>query len=177
MTSADRAEEPWRLTDDRLARLVHDLADAVVIADGEGVITFWNAAAERIFGWAAEKALGRSLDMIIPERLRERHWTGYRATMATGQTSYGDRLLEVPALHRDGRTLSIAFTVTLIGESDEPPDAIAAVIRDDTQRWQERNALRKQLADLRVALRDERTRAEVVDFLNTIELDDTSGYV
>lgn len=156
MRGADRAEnEPWRLTDEWLARLVHDLADAVVIADGDGTIVFWNDAAEGIFGWTAEEALGLSLDLIIPERLRERHWTGYRTTMATGHTSYGDRLLEVPALHRDGRTLSIAFTVTLIGAPDEPPDAIAAVIRDDTQRWQERTALREQLADLRSALRDE----------------------
>lgn len=155
MTEGDRGEGARRVTEAQLARLVHELADAVVIADGGGTIVFWNDAAEGIFGWAAEEALGRSLDLIIPERLRERHWTGYGSTMATGQTSYGDRLLEVPALHRDGRTLSIAFTVTLIGEPDEPPDAIAAVIRDDTQRWQERTALQQQLADLRSALRDE----------------------
>lgn len=134
------------MTDGQLARLVEDLADAVVIADGEGTIVLWNGAAERLFGWNADEAMGQSLDLIIPERLRERHWAGYRATMATGHTSYGGRLLEVPAQHRDGRTLSIAFTVTLIGEPARPPDAIVAVIRDDTERWQERRALQAELA-------------------------------
>jgi PAS domain S-box-containing protein len=80
-------------TNHNLADLVRQLADAVVIADSDGVITFWNDAATRTFGWPAAEAVGRSLDLIIPERLRERHWAGYRQTMATGRTSYGDRLL------------------------------------------------------------------------------------
>jgi PAS domain S-box-containing protein len=136
-------------TDDDLANLVRQLADAVVVADSDGVITFWNDAASRIFGWSADEAVGRSLDLIIPERLRERHWAGYHQTMATGHTSYGDRLLEVPALHRDGHTVSIAFTVTLLSSGDTKPRAIAAVLRDDTERWQERRRLRSELAHLR----------------------------
>jgi PAS domain S-box-containing protein len=133
--------------DAALASLVRGLADAVVIADVEGTITFWNAAATRLFGWTWDEALGRSLDLIIPERLRARHWAGYRQTMSTGRTAYGDRLLEVPALHRDGRSLSIAFTVTLLGAAgDGKPEAIAAVLRDDTERWQERRRLRAELA-------------------------------
>jgi PAS domain S-box-containing protein len=135
-----------------LADLVRELADAVVIADADGVITFWNAAATRLFGWEATDAIGTSLDLIIPERLRQRHWEGYRRVMATGRTDYGDRLLEVPALHRDGRPLSIAFTVTLLHRADgRGPRAIAAVIRDDTERWQERRRLRNELAELRAA--------------------------
>lgn len=68
--------------------------------------------------------------------------------MATGETSYSNRLLEVPALHRDGHTLSIAFTVTLIpGIGDDRPAAIAAVVRDDTVRWQERRQLLQRLAE------------------------------
>lgn len=136
-------------TDRELATLVRRLADAVVIADADGTITFWNEAATRVFGWPADEACGHRLDLIIPERFRDRHWTGYRQTMATGQTRYHDRLLEVPALHRDGRTLSIAFTVTLLQEPDEDhPHAIAAVIRDDTERWQERRRLEAELAAL-----------------------------
>lgn len=104
-------------SDASLARLVRDLADAVIVADHAGTIVFWNAAAERIFGWPPDEAAGKSLDLVIPERLRARHWAGYHETMATGHTDYGDRLLEVPALHRDGRTLSIAFTVTLMQQS------------------------------------------------------------
>lgn len=137
-------------TDADLVDLVHELADAVVIASADGTITFWNDAAERLFGWPATEAVGQSLDLIIPERLRERHWTGYRTVMATGHTSYGTRLLEVPALHRDGRPLSIAFTVTLLHRPGETlPHAIAAVLRDDTERWQERRRLRQELAALR----------------------------
>ena len=121
-----------------------------MIADGDGTITFWNDAATRLFGWPEGEAVGRTLDLISPERLRDRHWAGYHQTMATGHTSYGDRLLEVPALHRDGRTLSIAFTVTLLRSAGtDQPHAIAAVLRDDTKRWQERRRLRSELASLR----------------------------
>jgi PAS domain S-box-containing protein len=136
------------MTDELLAQLVTELADAVVLADAEGTIVFWNAAATRLFGWSAEEAIGQTLDLIVPERQRERHWAGYLAVMDTGVTSYGDKLLEVPALHRDGRRLSIAFTVTLLKRPGEArPAAIAAVVRDDTERWQERRRLRAQLEE------------------------------
>ena len=135
--------------DDALAQLVRNLADAVVIADATGTIVFWNEAAERLFGWTATEAAGHSLDLIIPERLRDRHWTGYRRVMETGHTDYGDRLLEVPAAHRDGRTISIVFTVSLlVRDGERRPDGIAAVIRDDTARRQERRELRERLAAL-----------------------------
>jgi PAS domain S-box-containing protein len=141
-------DESPALEDSQLATLVHDLADAVVIADPDGTIQLWNTAAERLFGWTAVEATGQSLDLIIPERQRRRHWAGYRQTMATGETSYSDRLLEVPALHRDGHTLSIAFTVTLIpGIGIDGPAAIAAVVRDDTARWQERRQLLQRRAE------------------------------
>lgn len=142
-------DEPPQHTDAALAELLRQLADAVVIADADGTITFWNDAATRLFGWPVHEALGRSLDLIIPERLRARHWAGYRQTMATGHTDYGDRLLEVPALHHDGRTLSIAFTVSLMHDPDGKPMWIAAVLRDDTERWQERHRLRAELTALR----------------------------
>ena len=141
--------DPDALVDDGvLAQLVRDLADAVIICDPEGAIRFWNTAATRVFGWTADEATGHSLDLIIPERLRDRHWTSYQHVMATGHTDYGDRLLEVPALHRDGHTISIAFTVSLVRPSPSGAvTAIAAVIRDDTERWQERRRLRQQATD------------------------------
>jgi PAS domain S-box-containing protein len=148
--SAHVDDQPAQHSAEALAEFVRQMADAVVIADSAGTITFWNEAATRLFGWPAEEALGCSLDLIIPERLRTRHWAGYGKTMDTGHTSYGDRLLEVPALHRDGRTLSIAFTVTLMHEVGESrPTAVAAVLRDDTERWQERRRLRAELTALR----------------------------
>jgi PAS domain S-box-containing protein len=134
-----------RLDEASLARLWDGLADAVVIADAAGTIVFWNDAAERLFGWPAADARGRTLDLIIPERLRARHWAGYERVMATGHTAYGDRLLEVPAVHRDGRTLSVAFTVTLLGDPGRAPSHIVAVLRDETARWNERRDLLARL--------------------------------
>jgi hypothetical protein len=84
------------------------------------------------------------MDLIIPERLRGRHWDGYRRVMESGHTDYGGRLLEVPALRRDGRPLSVAFTVSLLTQPGQTqPDGIAAVLRDDTERFQERRRLRQ----------------------------------
>ena len=131
----------------RLAQLVRDLADAVVIADADGTIVFWNRGATALFGWDADEAVGQSMDLIIPERLRDRHWAGYRRVMETGHTEYASRLLEVPALHRDGRPLSVAFTVSLLLQPGHTrPDGIAAVLRDDTERFQERRRLRRMAA-------------------------------
>jgi PAS domain S-box-containing protein len=136
-----------------LVQLVRTMADAVVIADPDGTITFWNDAAAELFGWSAAEAVGQTLDLMIPDRLRHRHWEGYRRVMQTGHTTYGDRLLEVPALHRDGRSFSIAFTVTLLRRpGDRQPFAIAAVLRDDTQRWQHSRGDRARIAALEAQL-------------------------
>jgi PAS domain S-box-containing protein len=137
------------LDDGALAQLVRHLADAVVVADPAGKIVFWNEAATRLFGWSESETIGQSLDLMIPERLRARHWDGYRRVMETGHTQYGNRLLEVPALHRDGHTFSIAFTVTLLTRAgQQAPDGIVALIRDDTARRQELRHLRDRLATL-----------------------------
>ena len=102
----------------------------------------------RIFGYTEAEALGRSLDLIIPERLRERHWQGYGRVMNTGETRYGNDVLRVPALHKDGQALSIAFTVALLRGADESSWIIAATIRDETARWQEERALKQHVAEL-----------------------------
>ncbi|MGH7854423.1 MAG: PAS domain-containing protein [Candidatus Binatia bacterium] len=131
--------------------LVHAAADAIIAADAEGKIVFWNAAATRIFGFTAEKALGESLDLIIPERFRARHWEGYRQVMSTGETKYGSAVLRVPARHRDGKALSIAFTVTLLDAPGGESRLIAAIVRDETARWNEEGALRQRLSELEQA--------------------------
>ena len=120
-----------------------ELADAVVVADTAGTICFWNGAAERVFGWTAEEALGASLDLIIPERQRPRHWDGYRSVMSTGTTKYGSDLLRVPSLHADGQRRSIAFTVTLLKDAEGAVTGIAAVVRDETERWNQEQELRR----------------------------------
>jgi PAS domain S-box-containing protein len=128
--------------------LVEALGDAVIICDCDGVIRLWNAAAERLFGFTPAEALGSSLDLIIPEHLRERHWAGFTRTMATGQTRYQHDLLRVPAMHKDGRTLSIAFTVGLFLAAQRRLTGLVAVIRDETKSFAEERDLRKRLAEL-----------------------------
>ena len=132
-------------------QLANAIGDAIVISDLRGIITFWNPAAERLFGFTQSEALGQSLDLIIPERLRARHWDGYHKTMATGETRYGNDVLRVPAVHKDGRPLSIAFTVALLHSAQNQFTGIAAVIRDETKRFQEDRLLRKRLAELQAS--------------------------
>jgi PAS domain S-box-containing protein len=130
------------------AALVAAAGDAVVVSDPDGAITVWNPAATRIFGYTAEEAIGRSLDLITPERQRKRHWDGYAKTMKTGVTKYGADVLRVPAIHKDGHALSIAFTVAMLHGPDDRVTGIAAIIRDETQRWNDERDLRRRLADL-----------------------------
>ena len=129
-------------------QLVEGAGDAIVVADVSGRIVLWNQAAERIFGFTEHEALGQTLDLIIPERLRPRHWAGYHKTMASGQTRYGAELLRVPAAHRDGRPLSIAFTVSLLHGADGRVSGIASIIRDETARWNEERAMKARLREL-----------------------------
>jgi PAS domain S-box-containing protein len=129
-------------------QVVEALGDAVIICNRDGAIELWNAAAERLFGFTPAEALGSSLDLIIPKRLRERHWAGFTRTMATGQTRYQHDVLRVPAIHKDGRTLSIAFTVGLLFASQRRVTGLVAVIRDETKRYAEERDLRKRLAEL-----------------------------
>ncbi len=129
-------------------QLVEAVGDAIVASDASGTITLWNPAAQRMFGYAESEALGESLDIIIPQRQQQRHWDGYHKTMATGQTKYGNDVLRVPAVHKDGHTLSIAFTVALLYTPDKKVSAIVAVIRDETSRFTEERNLRKRLTEL-----------------------------
>ena len=130
------------------SQLVAAVGDAIIVSDAKGAITLWNAAAERMFGFTRSEALGRSLDLIIPERQRQRHWDGYEKTMGTGETRYGNDVLRVPALHKGGHTLSIAFTVALLKAADGTVSGIAAVVRDETGRWAEERKLRRRLVEL-----------------------------
>ncbi len=132
--------------------LVAAAPDAIIASDAQGAIVLWNAGAERIFGYTEAEALGRSLDLITPERLRSRHWEGYEKSMRTGTTKYGTTLLKVPATHKDGRSMSIAFTVSMLFGADGKVAQVVAVIRDETERFNEDRALRKRLAELEARL-------------------------
>lgn len=121
--------------------------DAIICADRDGVITFWNPGAQRIFGFGPAEALGRSLDLIIPERFRARHWAGWRNVMATGQSRYGaGDLLSVPAVRHDGSSISVEFTIQPLVDEEEELIGVAATLRDVTARFEETRELRRRLA-------------------------------
>jgi PAS domain S-box-containing protein len=128
--------------------LVESVGDAVMACDATGAITLWNPACERMFGFTQADALGKSLDLIIPQRQQQRHWEGYHKTMQTGITKYGHDVLRVPAVHKDGHTLSIAFTVSMLHSPDGKVSHIVAVVRDETARFTEDRNLRKRLMEL-----------------------------
>jgi PAS domain S-box-containing protein len=128
-------------------RLFTDTPDGVLFADREGKISAWNRGCERIFGFSTEDALGQSLDIIIPEPLRDRHWTGFHETMRTGETKYADGdLLAVPALRKDGRRISVEFSILPFRDENGVMMGMAAIMRDVTVRFEELKALRKTLA-------------------------------
>lgn len=134
-----------------LNQLVAGAGDAIMVCDAEGAITLWNKAAERIFGFTEAEALGQSLDIIIPMRQRQRHWDGYHKTMETAVTKYGADVLRVPALHKDGHTLSIAFTVSMLFSEDHQVSGIVAIVRDETARFAEERKLRARLVEVEAA--------------------------
>ncbi|WP_434621538.1 PAS domain-containing protein [Azospirillum sp. B2RO_4] len=139
------------MTEDDLQRLglalLSSPAEAIVYSDREGLIRFWNAGAERVFGFTAEEALGQSLDIIIPERQRQRHWDGYDEVMKSGVSRYGSGdLLSVPATRKDGSRISVEFTIVPLKDADGAMLGMAAVMRDVSARFEELKALRRQAA-------------------------------
>jgi PAS domain S-box-containing protein len=128
--------------------IVDGAPEAIIAADPQGVIRLWNAGAEATFGYRAAEALGRTLDLIIPGRYRERHWAGYRGVMETGTTSYGGRLLAVPAVRKDGARISIEFHVVVLRDPSGAVAGVAAIVRDVTERWERERALRQRVQDL-----------------------------
>lgn len=127
--------------------------DAILYAERDGVIHYWNAAAEAIFGFTAAEAMGQSLDIIIPERLRPRHWEGWDKVMASGVTRYGTReTLSVPALRKDGSTVSVEFTIQLLRDEAGKLVGSAAILRDVTARFERDKALGAKLKELQQKL-------------------------
>jgi PAS domain S-box-containing protein len=133
--------------------IVDQSSVAIVFGDREGIIRLWNTGAETMFGWTAGEAIGKSMDMIIPEKHRERHWEGYDRVMETGVTKYGQSVLAVPASTKDGRRISIEFNVVLLKDADGRVLGVAATMQDVTARWEQDKALRTRLAELEAKLK------------------------
>src|SRR3954462_230354 len=135
--------------------LLGSASDAIIATDRSGVVTFWNPGAERIFGFSAAEAVGQSLDLIVPDNLRTRHWAGYRHAMATGESRYGHGdLLSVPGLTKDGRRISVEFTIVMLQDAESRPAGTAAILRDVSKRFEEVRELRRKLADFNRANRE-----------------------
>ncbi len=129
-----------------LAQLVNDTPDAVLVADREGIIRFWNRGAEQMLGHSAAEAVGQSLDLIIPENLRGRHWEGYRQVMATGETKYRTGLLSSPGIRKDGSRVSLEFSMVLLRDEAGAMAGCASIMRDVTERWKKERELKERLA-------------------------------
>jgi PAS domain S-box-containing protein len=137
----------WILLDCLPKPFFRPRSDAIVAIDRDGIIRFWNPGAERVFGHSPKEAIGSSLDLIIPERLRQRHWEGFAKVMRSGQSRYGEGdLLAVPALRNDGTMLSVQFTIVSLREAGQIV-GMAAIIRDVTKQFQETRELKRALSD------------------------------
>jgi PAS domain S-box-containing protein len=137
-----------KMPDGLAEALLNSASDAIVATDRDGRITVWNPGAERIFGFASGDAVGQTLDLIIPENLRARHWEGFRHVMATGTSRYGHGdLLSVPGLTREGRRISVEFTIVMLRDGEGRLTGTVAVMRDVTMRFEEVRDLRRKLAE------------------------------
>lgn len=128
--------------------IVQQTQFAVIFSDRQGVIQLWNSGAEAMFGYKSEEAVGQSLDIIVPERHRARHWEGYVKVMASGVTKYGREMLAVPAMRKDGTRISIEFTIVLLRSPSGEMLGAAAIMQDVTARWQQQKQLKERLAAL-----------------------------
>jgi PAS domain S-box-containing protein len=129
-------------------QIIENAPDAILYVDAKGLIQQWNRGAERIFGFTAAEAIGQSLDLIIPEKLRGRHWEGYYKVMASGESRYGSDLLSVPALHRDGQRLSVDFSIVMLKDEQGQVTGIASLMRDMTAQRQKEKELKERIAEL-----------------------------
>ena len=129
-------------------RIVQESSDAIMFSDRQGIIRLWNLGAERMFGYAASEAVGQSLDLIIPENLRGRHWDGYYRVMESGESRYSTEMLSAPALRRDGTRISTEFSMVMVKGDDGSVLGVAAVIRDVSARWQREKELKERIRAL-----------------------------
>jgi len=132
--------------DNLLEQTINNAPDAILISDREGIIRFWNSGAEQIFGHTAAEAIGQSLDLIIPEKLRGRHWEGYGRVMNSGETKYKTGLLSSPGNRKDGSPVSLEFSMVLLHDEVGNMKGCASIMRDVTERWKKEKELKERLS-------------------------------
>jgi PAS domain S-box-containing protein len=128
-----------------IEQFVNTASDAILISDIDGIIRFWNHGAEHLFQYSTQEAVGQSLDLIIPENLRSRHWDGYRRVMASGETKYKTGLLSSPGIRKDGSRISLEFSMVLLRSDDGALQGCGSIMRDVTERWRKEKELRDRL--------------------------------
>ena len=139
----------YPLSQEWLSReVVRQSSDTIMFSDRDGIIRLWNSGAVQMFGYTEEEALGHSLDLIIPENLRSRHWEGYNRVMQSGSSHYSIDLLSAPALRKDGTRLSTEFSMVLVKDDSGEMLGVAAIVRDVTARWQREKELKERLKAL-----------------------------
>ena len=139
-------------TDDALpTALVAQSPDAIIYAERDGTIRVWNAAAERVFGHSAAEALGQSLDIIIPERLRAAHWAGFDAAIESGHEKYAGRVLTTRSARKDGARVYVDLAFALVRDDAGAVTGVLSTARDCTERYEAERALRARVSELEAA--------------------------
>jgi PAS domain S-box-containing protein len=128
--------------------ILRSMPEAVIFCDLEGVVRIWNGGAEKVFGWTADEAIGQSLDMIIPERMRKAHWDGFHQAIARGGVKAGRTSMITRSLHKTEESIYIDMSFEMVRNEAGEMLGSLAVVRDATRRFTEEKALRKQLAEL-----------------------------
>lgn len=128
--------------------IVEQMADAMIYSNKEGMICGWNAAAESLFGYAKDDAIGQSLDLIIPERLRDAHWFGFNRAMASGTTRLAGHAAITRSLTRSKGTIYVEMSFAVVSDENDNVIGSVAVARDATQRRQNERELRERLETL-----------------------------
>ncbi|MGY8636092.1 PAS domain S-box protein [Bradyrhizobium sp. 14AA] len=124
------------------ARILNDAADAMIYSDRSGTIMRWNRASSTLFGFSADEALGQNLDLIVPEHLRDAHWKGFEAALASGTMKLAGKPTLTRALHKSGRKLYIEMTFALVRDADGAVQGSVAMARDVTERIERERAAR-----------------------------------
>lgn len=128
--------------------LVEQAPDAIIFADSKGTIQIWNSGAEALFGYLASEALGRSLDLIVPEDLRKAHWSGFDRAMKAGQTKYGRKVMPTRSAHKNGERIYVALSFAIVQDKAGNSIGAMAQAREITAQYLAEKAMRKRIAEL-----------------------------
>ncbi len=136
----------WDMRPEEYRKIVELSFDAIVVADEDGIIRFWNPAAERMFGYSAEEAIGMSVNKLMPDEWRERHGSAIERFKATGAQKTIGRTIEVEGQRKDGSRFMKEMSLSAEKVSDRW--VFMAVMRDVTERKRMENELRERLEDV-----------------------------